>query len=57
MAIMAGIVTVLIFFSSSILFVITTVSSLILLVVGIFVGIFYLIWESQQDRDRRKQKK
>ncbi len=55
-ALLAGVFTVLVFFSSAIIFVITTVGSLTLLVVGIFVGAWYLLWESQQDRDQRKNK-
>jgi len=55
-ALLAGVFTVLVFFSSAIVFIITSVGSLILLVVGIFVGAWYLLWESQQDRDQRKNK-
>jgi len=55
-ALLAGVFTVLVFFSSAIVFIITSVGSLILLVVGIFVGAWYLLWESQQDRNQRKNK-
>jgi len=55
-ALMAGVFTVLVFFSTAIIFIITSVGSLILLIVGIFVGAWYLLWESQQDRDQRKNK-
>jgi len=55
-ALLAGVFTVLVFFSSAIVFIITSVGSLILLIVGIFVGAWYLLWESQQDRDQRKNK-
>ena len=55
-ALMAGVFTVLVFFSSAIVFIITSVGSLILLVVGIFTGVWYLLWESQQNKDERKRK-
>jgi hypothetical protein len=55
-ALLAGVLTVLVFFSTAIVFVVTTVGSLALLIVGIFVGAWYLLWESQQDRDQRKNK-
>jgi fatty acid desaturase len=55
-ALLAGVFTVLVFFSSAIIFVVTSVGSLTLLIVGIFVGAWYLLWESQQDRDQRKNK-
>jgi hypothetical protein len=55
-ALLAGVFTVLVFFSTAIIFVVTTVGSLTLLIVGIFVGAWYLLWESQQDRDQRKNK-
>jgi hypothetical protein len=55
-ALLAGVFTVLVFFSTTIIFVVTTVGSLTLLIVGIFVGAWYLLWESQQDRDQRKNK-
>jgi hypothetical protein len=55
-ALLAGVFTVLVFFSTAIIFVVTTVGSLALLIVGIFVGAWYLLWESQQDRDQRKNK-
>jgi len=55
-ALMAGVFTVLVFFSTAIIFIITSVGSLILLVVGIFTGAWYLLWESQQNKDERKRK-
>jgi hypothetical protein len=55
-ALLAGVFTVLVFFSTAIIFVVTSVGSLTLLIVGIFVGAWYLLWESQQDRDQRKNK-
>lgn len=54
-SVIAGIITVVTFFGGVIISVVMVAVSILTLLAGLFTVIYYMIWESAQDKRKRKE--